>query len=556
MCGFIFRKSKNLRGQFGYLFHRGPDEQSYLSGDDFELEFSRLTITGSLEGSVPVYSNNKGWMVAFNGEIYNYKGLIESHGLPFTNSDTKVIANGLEKYGIDFFTNLRGMYAGIAIDMSTKATYVFRDPLGEKPLFFSYDQSQLLIASEFTSLLKLLDRPLALNQRAINDYFRFGYVEEPFTFDIGIHSVKRGAVFKLDDTFQLQEILSLKGFDEADVTLNLPSLLELLDSEVSSSSVPTGLALSAGIDSTSLLVAMSKYRDSDFVPLIVNINKIGSSQEALNAIESCKKLGITPNVVQSISDRSLVETLKSLSLANDQPHADPSGMSYLSIFRAAQEIGLKVVLLGHGPDELFWGYPWFNRKLMQTQRKVLPSRLGSRVYWDTPGKSSRLLHLLPTNKDSGQHAFSTDLYLTSSDPWERHRAEMVHSYLSSNGLRQSDRLAMASSIEPRTPYADSRLYGWAQRNSRKSQSIFDKREFRSAVNLGPLEITRNRKKEGFNSPMGTWFENPDVNGFANDCFNIVLNQDIEWRIKPKLVFLSPSEKYRMIMLGYWFSQFE
>jgi asparagine synthase (glutamine-hydrolysing) len=554
MCGFTYRQSSKLVGAHGFLRHRGPDEQSYTTTDSYELEFSRLTITGTTEGQVPVYSENRKWLVAFNGEIYNFKQLIESHQLQKTASDTKVIANGLEKYGIDFLNRLRGMFAGVVIELQTNTTYIFRDPLGEKPLFYFRDDDQFVVSSEFTALLKMLNRPLKLNSKAISDYFRFGYVQEPETFDTEIFSIKRGVVIELREGNQFAEVRSMDGYNDDEVSVNLPDLLDVLNREVSFSTVPTGLALSAGVDSTSLLYAMSKYRDSDFVPLIVNISSPGLSQEALEAREACKKLGIEPHLINDLGSSDLEARLFSLAGKNDQPHADPSGLAYFSIFREAKSIGLKVVLLGHGPDEFFWGYPWFNKQLIKSQEKSFFRRANLPAYWDTPGKNSRLLWSLGYGEKVESRGFATDRYLTSSNPWERYRAEIVHGYLSPNGLRQSDRLAMASGIEPRTPYADSRLYGWAQHNSIKSDFAFDKKEFRDSVPLGPLGSSRYRKKEGFSSPMGMWFQNPDINEFASQCLKIVLAQNLDWRFSPRLQLLSPSEKYRIVMLGAWLSQ--
>jgi asparagine synthase (glutamine-hydrolysing) len=554
MCGFTYRHSSTLAGVHGFLRHRGPDEQSYTHAGNYELEFSRLTITGTSEGQVPVYSENKNWLVAFNGEIYNFKQLIESYQLPNTSSDTKVIANGLEKYGIDFLMRLRGMFAGVVIELKTNTTYIFRDPLGEKPLFYSQTDDQFVVASEFTALLRMLNRPLKLNPKAITDYFRFGYVQEPETFDSDVFSIKRGVVLKMLEENQFVEVGSLEGYDDDELSADLPDLLDVLNREVSFSTVPTGLALSAGVDSTSLLYAMSKYRDSDFIPLIVNIASSALSQEAFEAQEACKRLGIQPHLINDLGLSDLEARLFSLAGKNDQPHADPSGLSYLSIFGEAKSIGLKVVLLGHGPDEFFWGYPWFNKQLIRSQEKSFFRKVNPPAYWDTPGKNSRLLWSLGYSEALGGRGFSTDSYLTSNNPWERYRAEMVHGYLSPNGLRQSDRLAMASGVEPRTPYADSRLYGWAQRNSIKSDFAFDKKEFRDSVRLGPLGNSRYRKKEGFSSPMGMWFQDPNINEFASQCLKIVTAQNLDWRFSPRLQLLSPSEKYRIVMLGAWLSQ--
>lgn len=553
MCGFTFRWSPQNLGPHGFLVHRGPDEQSYISGTDYELEFSRLTITGTAEGHVPVYSNDGRWLVAFNGEIFNFTQLIESHSLPVTNSDTKVIANGLQKYGVDFLTRLRGMFAGVVLDTRENKTYFFRDPLGEKPLFLHKSEAGLVISSEFTALYRILRRPLKINPKAVTDYFRFGYVQEPDTFDLEIFSIKRGVVLELSKDSFLREILHLEGYDENETELSLRDLLEEINRQVTYSTVPTGLALSAGVDSSSLLVAMSRHRETEFVPIIVNVSKEGTSQEALEAIQSCKLLGIEPQLINHLDSTELVPRLISLSAANDQPHADPSGLSYLSIFQVAKSMGLKVILLGHGPDELFWGYPWFNDRIVKLEEKSWRRKAKIPPYWNTPGKTSRLLWSLGYEDVDAENLadFATDRYLQSENIWEKSRAEMVHKYLSPNGLRQSDRLAMASGIEPRTPYADARLYGWAQRNSIKSNEAFDKREFRESVDLGLLTSTRNRKKEGFASPMSTWYQNSDVNDLARISLNEIFTLNLDWRLTPRFQLLSPSEKYRVTMLGSW-----
>jgi asparagine synthase (glutamine-hydrolysing) len=554
MCGFTFRRSPNLFGQHGFLKHRGPDEQSYVVGTEYEIEFSRLTITGTVDGHVPVYSSDQRWLVAFNGEVFNFKQLITSHGLPFTNSDTKVIANGLQRLGIEFLAQLRGMFAGVAIDTVSNKTYFFRDPLGEKPLFLHRSEDDIVVSSEFTALLRILSRPLKINPKAVMDYFRFGYVQEPDSFDQEIISVKRGVVLELSGDSKLKEILHLDGYDDSETDLSLCDLLDGINREVTFSTVPTGLALSAGVDSTSLLYAMSKHRESEFVPIIVNISSGEVSQEALEAIESCKRLGIEPRLIHLSDSSDLVSRLISLSAANDQPHADPSGLSYLSIFQVAKSVGIKVVLLGHGPDELFWGYSWFNERLLNSQESPIRRRSKLPAYWDTPGKNTRLLWSLGYKEEPNLADFAADRYLQSENIWERYRAELVHGYLSPNGLRQTDRLAMASGVEPRTPYADARLYGWAQRNSIKTKDAFDKREFRDSVDLGPLTSSRNRKKEGFASPMGSWFQNPDVSELSRSSLTEVSALDLDWRFTPRFHLLSPSEKYRITMLGSWLCQ--
>ena len=550
MCGFIFRKSSLPIGPTGYLQHRGPDEQTYFSTGEIEFEFSRLTITGNLDGKVPVFSEDRKWLVAFNGEIYNFRKLIESYELPLTNSDTKVLANGLQKFGLDFLFHIRGMFAGIIIDTVSDEIYFFRDPLGEKPLFYASDSKNLVVASEFATLVKVLNRPLMLNPHAVADYFRFGYVQEPITFDQEIFSIMRGSVMRLENGLKLKKIRSLVGYDSNEIQSSLPDLLTVLNSEVTFSTVPTGLALSAGIDSTSLLYSMSKLRDANFTPLIVNTETEQISLEAKVAFDNSEKLGISPHLINLNYGTRIENELLKLASLNDQPHADPSGLSYLTLFKEARNLGLKVVILGHGPDEIFWGYPWFNNRLKKTQRKIMARKLRDRIYWNTPSKSSRLLASL-IHKNTSTIPFCNDEHFSSPNPWKRFRAEIVHLYLSSNALRQSDRLAMSSSVEPRTPYADTRLYGWAQNNSLQDFTSFDKSEFRNSVELGVLSQTRYRKKIGFESPMALWFRQNTLKNLTGDCLNLVIQENLEWKFKPQLRLLSSSESYKIIMLGAW-----
>jgi asparagine synthase (glutamine-hydrolysing) len=557
MCGIVAQV--NSRNEFPrhLLNHRGPDQEFLFKINNFSLEYFRLSVTGGDEGKAPVYSENLRWVVFLNGEIYNYKSLISSHRLPFTHSDTQVIANGLSSHGIKFLKSLRGMFAGIAINLDSNMLYVFRDALGEKPLFYSLEAGMLSMASEFKSLLKLLGRPIDLNYEAVESYFRFSYNEEPTTFDKRITPFPKGSVIQFElDSLRQERLFDLIGFDENEISSPLEDLLESILDEQLDVEVPAGLALSGGVDSNALLVASHKRSRHKLVPIVVDLPSHKHLSEALTAISSCKNLGLNPTVLNLNFD-DLELKLLDLVRINDQPHADPSSLAYAQIFKYAHEIGLKVVFLGHGPDEFFWGYPWLNSQLINgisreksiadVFRKVTP-----RPFWDTPAKNSRFMRGARFGNSVNLQFGSTDFYLNSEDLWERTRAYVTHSYLVDNGLRQSDRLSMAYSIESRTPFADARLYGWSQKNSRKlSSESFDKKEFRKVVDLGTNDLIRNKSKQGFSSPYGNWFEQENVKELL-----VLAQKEVEGSGFPGLNrinirFLNVQEKYRILILGLW-----
>jgi asparagine synthase (glutamine-hydrolysing) len=554
MCGLIAQINSLSDFPPGLLTHRGPDQDFHFRSYNTHVEYFRLAITGGIQGESPVYSKNRKWVVFLNGEIYNFRSLQVSHGLPHTNSDTQVIADGLEKFGIRFLTYLRGMFAGLIFDLENNQLYVFRDPLGEKPLFFSIENGVLSIASEFRALLKVLDRELMFNEEAAASYFRFGYAEEPLTFDLLIKPFPKGHVISYNLTTLVPKVeLILLGYSDVETSMPLDQLLDNVLDEQLAVDVPAGLALSGGVDSNALLMAKSIRSIENFKPLIVDLPSNPGLSEAPMATASCKRLGITPTILNLEFD-DLPHKLSKLATINDQPHADPSGLSYSQIFAHAQAMDLKVVFLGHGPDEFFWGYPWLTDQLRKSQSGKLLHRFQGkqpRPFWSTPALTSRFIKdkldsLLPVPSFG-----SEDEFLASSNLWEKTRAFVTHSYLSDNGLRQSDRLAMAHSIEPRTPFADSRLYGWSQFNSVKDSSSFDKSEFRNAVELGVNSILKTRRKQGFASPFHNWFLENSVRELLRNAASEIESINISWLDKIQIRRLNTQESYRILMLGLW-----
>jgi len=557
VCGIVAQVNSHFDFPRNLLHHRGPDQDYLYKNGNVVIEYFRLSITGGEEGKAPVYSKDRRWIVFLNGEIYNYKSLISSYSLPYTNSDTQVIANGLSSHGITFVNNLRGMFAGIVINLDSNQMYVFRDALGEKPLFYNLEEGVLSIASEFKALLKLIRRPIDLDYDAVESYFRFSYNEEPSTFDKKIVPFPKGAVIQFDlDSLKQERLLDLPGYDESESKLPLHELIELILDEQLDVDVPAGLALSGGVDSNALLVANFKRSRHELTPIVVDLPNHKHLSEAATAIASCKNLGLTPAILD-LNFSDLGSKLLELVRINDQPHADPSSLSYSQIFSYAHQIGLKVVFLGHGPDEFFWGYPWLNAELyngLSRNRDIrnLFRKVAARPFWNTPALNSKFIKGAKHGQRINMLFGSSDLYLTSEDLWERTRAFVTHSYLVDNGLRQSDRLSMAHSIESRTPFADSRIYGWSQRNSNKNaEESFDKKEFRKIVDLGTNDLIRNKSKQGFSSPYNNWFDNSEVEDLL-----LLAKKEVERSGFPglghiNLRFLNIQEKYRILMLGLW-----
>jgi len=557
VCGIVARVNATDDFHKETLRHRGPDEISNFNFNSLQVEYSRLSVTGGSSGSAPVISESGRWVCFLNGEVYNFKALRTSHALLYSSSDTKIVVEGVAKFGVVFLKELRGMFAGLILDKFSNKVFLFRDALGEKPLFINSENSVITISSEFKSMMKILGRPLLLNSAAVESYFRFGYAEEPETFDLRIHSIPRGSVFSIDlSNRSLKREFSLEGYNSDEMEATLPELLNLIYEETLYTEVPSALALSSGIDSSSLFVAKAKRDRTNFNPIILDLPNSPNLSEASSAKSACSALGFDPIIAYMHND-NILHDLQVLANANDQPHADPSGLSYLKIFEAANAYEKKVVFLGHGPDEFFWGYPWLFKTFQKRMLPFLiprPTKLNYRgpYFWNTPGMSQKLLRSIEFNSTHNRNFDSTDSYLISDDPWRKATSYVAHNYLSQNGLRQSDRLAMHFSVEPRTPYADSRLYGWAQAHcSHNPNDSFNKKLFRASLDLGDLEYLRDKEKIGFRSEFDTWFNSKDMPDFYQSAAKKVAEVNLPWKGNILNLNLNPVEKYRILMLGLW-----
>jgi hypothetical protein len=210
----------------------------------------------------------------------------------------------------------------------------------------------------------------------------------------------------------------------------------------------------------------------------------------------------------------------------------------------------KVAFFGHGPDEFFWGYEWFNR-LVDSITTITPSN--DHLFWNTPAQSSYLLSRVSRdnqeNFSKNRTLNSCDPFLKEGDKWQRARAEISHSYLSANGHRQLDRLAMSLGIEPRTPFTDSRIYSWTQNATFDPNRDLAKQKFRLAVQNN-RQANRNYRKRGFNTNISFVLSDSRYDNFFLKGMEILNSYNL---FENALEFesLSFEDKYRCAMLGYW-----
>ena len=547
MCGISASIGTEGSPHFGSLVHRGPDQEFFGTYDHLAVTFNRLAVTGGIDGQAPVTSADGHWTCFLNGEIYNFKSLSSDLGLGDVKSDTRVVAEGLSRYGLDFLNRIQGMYSLLLVDNQIGSYFVLRDPLGEKPLFYAIQNETIEVSSEFSALLKRLNRRLRLNLGALSDYFRFGYIEEPWTIDEGILAFERGILYELKSEVGIQELKSFGARQEV-FPGSMQELVSLLNKEIVPSDVGQAVLLSGGIDSASLLQNLTCEQKESTFALTLSTPGDVSKGEVKSAGKSARKYGVEHQILEW-SPTDLAQDLQNLAKDNDQPHSDMSGVAYSKIFQRVKELGKKVAISGHGPDELFWGYEWYNKQLRDG--------IGldtDRIFWKTPSDLSTLMDMREIKIEKGNLS-KQDPYLQSRNPYQRFRAEIVHSYLSHNALRQSDRLAMRWSVEPRTPYADYRLYLWAQVNANSADDLY-KRSFKKVISNNPFNRLNRRAKQGFDIGMMSFLNSQEFSIEFQEVIHSLKNRGLPWPSDFSIRKFGAREKYRLIMLEYWLRQYD
>jgi asparagine synthase (glutamine-hydrolysing) len=187
------------------LFHRGPDDAGTWIDKNagIALGHRRLSIIDlSPEGHQPMTSHSGRYVMAYNGEIYNFRELrkeLERDGVQWRgHSDTEVMLAAFEAWGVEgALQRFNGMFAFALWDRNEKALHLARDRLGEKPLYYGWVGKTFLFGSELKALKAHPAWRAEIDRNALAAYLRHNYVPAPYSIYTGIAKLPPGHRIKL-----------------------------------------------------------------------------------------------------------------------------------------------------------------------------------------------------------------------------------------------------------------------------------------------------------------------------------------------------------------------
>ena len=562
IAGFAFTDPRHpvdaelLRRMTDVLAHRGPDAGGVHVARGVGLGHRRLSIIDLSTGDQPIFGEDRAVCTVFNGEIYNFQALVpelEALGHRFTTrSDTETIVHAYEQWGPSSVARLHGMFAFALWDEPRRRLVLARDRAGKKPLYYAVDGERLIFGSEIKSLLQDPALKRRISPEALADYLTFGHIPSPATVFQDVHQIPpahvliwEGGRVRLEEYWDVR--FEPRPRSEAAALDELEALLADSVRGRMISDVPLGAFLSGGVDSSTVVAAMTRQSTAPVVTVAVGFAERTHSELAY-ARAVASHLG-TDHHELLVRPRA-IDDVPRLVWHLDQPFADSSALPTYYVSKATRE-RVTVALSGDGGDELFAGYTrrYGVHRLEQRLRAAIPEpvrrrvlaplgRIYPRAEWiPRPLRAGLVLSNLGR---SFERAYVEDMALfrederaalltpefrrqvaghdpfagfarhfdrvRDADPLSRVLYVDFKTWLAEGILVKVDRMSMACSLEVRAPLLDHRIVEFAATlpPELKFRGRVSKYLLKRALERHVPPALVHRPKQGFEIPLASW----------------------------------------------------
>lgn len=557
--------ARRARQAVDAIAYRGPDASAVQGYPDrgLVLGHRRLSILDlSDRANQPMASADGALVIAYNGEIYNFRELkveLEKEGARFkTTSDTEVILEGVARWGLErFLSRAAGMFAFALHDRASRRLYLARDRAGKKPLFYSSRGGVTTFCSEIGGLLALREGPREISKEGLEAFLNLKFAPAPLTLFDGIHKVPAAHYAEIAEggmklirywTPLGKRLASGDAADLVDAALSVAVKRRLV------SDVPVAAFLSGGIDSSLVIHKLAEAGAERTATYTIGYPDMPGYSEFEYSRMIASKYPIDYREV-AVDAKQTLEALQDESLIMGEPMTDWVWVPLHFLSRAARADGFKVVLLGEGSDELFFGYDVMAKAARQLKAFESPARRAfskaayplGRALLDTLARGHSRLELwrrsakrLPLYWGSSLGFPATQRHQlagpalgpAAGDPAERFIAGLWRDYeehavdpkdmeslicwIEFNTkmvevlLKRVDRVTMRHSLEARAPFLDHELceLAFSIPGSVKFKNGRLKALLKDVARRHLPEAIVDRRKMGFSFPFKEWLRGP------------------------------------------------
>ena len=537
------------------LAHRGPDDEGYYFNQTIGLGQKRLSIIDLEGGHQPLANEDSSIWITYNGEIYNYRELMNDligRGHHFrTKSDTEVIIHAYEQWGLDCFQHLNGMFAFALWDGRNDRMLLARDVFGIKPLYYHRDDRRVLFASEIKGLFADASLEREIDLAALDQYLTFQFVPSPHTMFKNIRKlrpghllcIERGRIIEASFVRSVPDSKRPEREEDAIEELRL-HLRESIRRQMISD-VPVGALLSGGVDSAVVVALMQEISGKRVKTFTVGYKDHSRPNELDAARRSAQILG-SEHYEIAVGPEDCMDAFDSVGWHLDEPVATPSilPMFWVSSLAARH---VKVVLTGQGADEPWAGYRRYMGEKLGRWYRCMPAVIRNHVIAPAVTRVprceplKRAIYALGTEDPAKRF---TGIYTVFTPEMKQALYQDAMSAVSNNGkgvdsikywqsrvsrldplgqqlyvetrfslpddlLLYGDKMTMAWSIEARVPLLDLELMQFVESlpSDMKLKGLAShKYLYKKAIAQWVPQEILSRPKIGFLTPIDSWFQ--------------------------------------------------
>ncbi len=595
MCGIagMIEKRRAVSGHhiekmLQVMQHRGPDSLEVRCWQGLGLGHVRLAIVDlSDDGLQPMCDHTGRFWIVFNGEIFNFIELrqeLKKKGHQFkTKTDTEVILEAYKAWGENCLNKFNGMWALAIYDQQQSTCFLARDRFGIKPLHYAEENGRFVFASEIKAIIAAGVTPIQNDQMA-RAYFSQDTTDDgEKTLFKNILSVPPGTYLSITNG----NIKTVRWWQTSDHLIDLPKKFSdrvsmfdelLLDATRIRlrNDVKTALTLSGGMDSSTLF-GMTRRLEQNKQWLaattqekktldVFSITQPGQPSDESYYVKEClKAFGGETHWIDS-DPKQFAGRIDHVIAAQEAPVWSSAVFGFHDVYRQIAKAGIRVVIEGHGSDEMLAGYPYLVRAGMQSflargqylkaysaakavnqtqnpnlENQRLPNWLvmmsgikkTSRLAWHLGYYRSRILGKKQPPVYLGELDYlkplmENDIDLTSESENKNNTSllkqqldQAFHHRIMPTNLRVLDRASMASSLEIRMPFMDYRVVQFCFSLSdsdlvAQGQSKHLLRKM--AKPYVPKKVIQRKAKMGYSVDAPYWFRDKNIRSYLSDIF--------------------------------------
>jgi len=549
------------------LKHRGPDNISSLIYQNNQFGHTRLSIIDlDNEANQPMEFDNI--IITFNGEIYNYKELIIKESLHCkTKSDTEVIIRLYQKYNEDFLNRLDGMFAFCIYDKSIDKFFCARDRFGKKPLYYYFEDSKFIYASEIKAIIKQLNKTPEFNLKALYEYLSFLTPINNNTFYKNIKKLDSSHYMILqNNNLQIKRYYSLdnistKYFNRKNILGDIENILLSSVEKRLIGDEEVATLLSGGVDSSFISAMYSKLSDKKINTFCIGYDEHTHYSELSYAKTVAKYINSNHHEV-IITRQDFIQTIDKMLDHIDEPFGDTASIPTYLLSQAIHNKGIKVALSGEGSDESFLGYDNYFNMLKYYESIGSKESFNLTKEWEFNNRAFEKKHIYQMcgetftekQKEKLLNNYKEKDLLSNYKSYYKPTKWLTYIdfriWISDVLMTKIDRMSMAHSLELRAPFLDYKLVEYLLAVDEKVKKGNTNKDLLKEVakKYLPKEIVYRRKK-GFSSPFIEWLYDEQKDEILNTILKV--NKEIHIFNEEFVIFLYNEAKEKRFKQHLW-----